>query len=356
MTAGKILMHTILLKNKTFKIFSKFYKCYMGRAYVVKCPKGQNWALSLNRCEHASIAKCKVLKPSIKPAQLFESEFVEELDDEDDYMQNEEFTYHDATNIIMDTDYKIKDQRCTDDPNDRFHPVQFLHPSDCGMFYKCIEGIGYKLRCPSSLFYNTLTQECDYPENVNCNTASHSKAYIVQANFREVSIPQCGVSGTGRFSVENSFTSYFECENGIPYLRQCKDHELFNPIVRNCEYVTISDSSLMQQLELLRFHGEQYQSLQQNQPNVLNYNYKGDEFSHKVANLDSPNEVIPELIELSIFDKQTSQSRSDFQAENDKDGEDNLQTFRFESGTMNDSCPETDDASSPVHLSHESDW
>jgi len=27
----------------------RFYKCYLGRAYVIKCPKGQQWSQRLNR-------------------------------------------------------------------------------------------------------------------------------------------------------------------------------------------------------------------------------------------------------------------------------------------------------------------
>ncbi|CAO1434224.1 unnamed protein product [Diamesa serratosioi] len=39
---------------------SKFYKCYLGKAYVIKCPKGQQWASRLNRCDFPSVAKCSV--------------------------------------------------------------------------------------------------------------------------------------------------------------------------------------------------------------------------------------------------------------------------------------------------------
>lgn len=36
---------------------SKFYKCYLGKAYVIKCPKGQQWASRLNRCDFPTVAK-----------------------------------------------------------------------------------------------------------------------------------------------------------------------------------------------------------------------------------------------------------------------------------------------------------
>jgi hypothetical protein len=43
---------------------SKYYKCYLGKAYVIKCPKGQNWSQRLNRCDHPALARCFIVKPA----------------------------------------------------------------------------------------------------------------------------------------------------------------------------------------------------------------------------------------------------------------------------------------------------
>ena len=43
---------------------SKYYKCYLGKAYVIKCPKGQNWSQRLNRCDHPALARCFMVKPA----------------------------------------------------------------------------------------------------------------------------------------------------------------------------------------------------------------------------------------------------------------------------------------------------
>lgn len=37
---------------------TKFYKCYLGRAYVIKCPRGQQWFKKMSRCDHPAVAKC----------------------------------------------------------------------------------------------------------------------------------------------------------------------------------------------------------------------------------------------------------------------------------------------------------
>jgi hypothetical protein len=320
----------------------------------VKCPKGQNWAQNLNRCEHVSIAKCSVLKPSIKPAQMFEGEFVEEFEDEDDFVPYEDdTTSYDESNIMLDVDYKIKDQRCDEElSKDRFHPIQFRHATNCEMFYKCTDGYGYKIRCPSNLFYNEKTEECDYPDNVVCKL----EAKPIQASSTELKIPLCGSSEHTRSSVEDSFTSYFECDEGIPYLRQCDDHELFNPISRSCERVTISDTALMEQLRLIRNqYGEHFRSSLQYYPQYeKNFGY---EFSHHHnLNINNyPNTMVQKMSSSHIVDSHSLESSSRKSIITDNVGFKHFDEFQFNSGTPSDDCPETEDALNPVHLSHTND-
>lgn len=354
----------------------------MGRAYVVKCPRSQNWSQNMNRCEHVSIAKCNVLKPSIRAAQLFVEEAESDEDDFDyDYAG---FKYYDISNIMLDIDYKIEDVRCTETPKDRFHPVQFPHPSDCSIFYKCSEGFGYKVRCPATLFYNYKTEECDYPEKVRCTIAQPAQANVVQANTRELRIPLCTMAGEKRFAVDDSFTSYFECDGGVPYLRQCDDHELFNPILKICEHVTISDADLMKQLVQLDHNSHQvpqqipvpqqpqyvpnYPQPQFQYPNVLinpNYqnaypnmmnpnfypNYMPQDWNNVYNTRDNMmnNHQYPGL----NYPIQFQQSDSEVSSDNE---EKDSREFNFDLGEVNENCPKTDDLLNPVHLSHQSDW
>ncbi|GJQ82772.1 hypothetical protein Trydic_g12569, partial [Trypoxylus dichotomus] len=46
----------------------------------------------------------------------------------------------------------------------------FLPDSEvCGIFYQCSGGVPIALSCPEGLNFNTETDQCDYPENVNCD-------------------------------------------------------------------------------------------------------------------------------------------------------------------------------------------
>lgn len=132
---------------------AKYYKCYMGKAFVIKCPKGQHWGQRLNRCDHPSLAHCT----SIKHAASFN-------DDEEREKMN---------SITHDADYIIRDERCDENIEDidRSHPIQFAHPSDCQMFYKCFESFAYKVNCPEGLHFNVKKQECDYAHVAECNSS-----------------------------------------------------------------------------------------------------------------------------------------------------------------------------------------
>lgn len=109
----------------------------MGKAYVIKCPRQQNWAQSLNRCEHPQIARCTIKPTGIKPAQAIEESDSDESSEDYEY-------YDDAPIIANDPDFKIDDSRCAADDFDIFHPVQFPHPVDCTMFYKCFDHQAFK--------------------------------------------------------------------------------------------------------------------------------------------------------------------------------------------------------------------
>lgn len=141
----------------------------MGKAYVIKCPKGQQWAQHLNRCEHPSLARCQITRPAIiRPAQAEEEA---DEDDEDDAPK-------------YDEDFIIVDERCAveDEDEDMFHPIKFAHPTNCGAFYMCYDHRAFKYPCPGSLHYNEKTQECDYPRKARCKATA---AVIAAQAFEE---------------------------------------------------------------------------------------------------------------------------------------------------------------------------
>lgn len=52
-----------------------------------------------------------------------------------------------------------------EDPKD---PTHLPHPTDCNLFYKCLEGVPSLLNCPEGLHWSIEKNYCDYPENAKC--------------------------------------------------------------------------------------------------------------------------------------------------------------------------------------------
>jgi hypothetical protein len=48
----------------------------------------------------------------------------------------------------------------------------YADPSDCAKFYQCGNGIAYSQSCPTGLYFNTATNQCDWPSNVACNAVA----------------------------------------------------------------------------------------------------------------------------------------------------------------------------------------
>lgn len=133
---------------------TRYLKCYMSKAFVLKCPQGLHWGQRLNRCDHPSLARCTSI-----------------MNNNDDDKTADEMREK-LNSISSDADFMIPDERCVDESvvGDHSHPIQFAHPSDCQMFYKCFNSVAYKVSCPGGLHFNVKTQECDYPHIAKCNS------------------------------------------------------------------------------------------------------------------------------------------------------------------------------------------
>ncbi|XP_071796488.1 uncharacterized protein [Asterias amurensis] len=53
---------------------------------------------------------------------------------------------------------------CDSEDNGKLFP----DPNDCGRFYQCSNNVMHSMPCADSLYFNTVTDRCDYPNNVDC--------------------------------------------------------------------------------------------------------------------------------------------------------------------------------------------
>lgn len=238
---------------------SKFYKCYMGKAYVIKCPKGQQWAQALNRCEHAQIARCTVAavvkpsRPGARPAQAVEDSGDSESSEEEEHVHT----------IMDDDDYMIHDSRCAPDEDDIYHPIQFAHPTDCTMFYKCWMHQAFKSQCPFPLHYNQKAGYCDYPYKANCRASiqpaqaieeleesnenqeaeeEHMHAYAVDADadfmiFDSRCAPDADdIYHPIQFAHPTDCTMFYMCSDHRAFKSRCPPYLHYNEKKQYCDY------------------------------------------------------------------------------------------------------------------------
>lgn len=101
------------------KDLKKYYKCYMGRAYLMNCPDDTEWSPFLDNC----VEKRKIhMRASDCPA--------------------------------------------VDDPK---NPVHIPHPFECNLFFKCANGSPVLMECPVDLHWSIKTNRCERPEDAGCS-------------------------------------------------------------------------------------------------------------------------------------------------------------------------------------------
>lgn len=363
---------------------TKFYKCYMGKAYVIKCPKGQHWSQNLNRCDHPQIARCSIIRPAIKPAQAFE-EFEE--DDDDDY---------DEPTIVDDPDYEIEDPRCEPDEEDMYHPIHFAHPTDCTMFYRCYIHKAYKSQCPGGLHFNEEHQYCDYPYSAGCKAqAYYIEASIMQASANGPEIPTCPQGDNEvNFAIEGYNNRYFTCVKGVAYFMECDANEMFNPLSRKCEIFTSRPQQQLppqqqQQQQYPQYQYPQYPgSFDQNSGLLAQFPGTMDQFIEMMNQYPGMMNQFPGMNQVPIIpmrpqtpsnpnvnppipntrpQQQTPEFPSwmpipnpnvplpEFPVISGKPTQDSSNNFNYDNGKVNSRCPSIDDISSPAHLAHETD-
>ncbi|KFB51310.1 AGAP012131-PA-like protein [Anopheles sinensis] len=147
----------------------KFLKCFDGRAYTIDCPPGQEFGIRINRCDYPQFAQCsapkarKSLRKAAAPA--YDDSYYYYDDDEfgnDVPLDSAEWTPEQREMIAG-----VPDTRCPD-KDDPAEPLHFIHPRDCGKFYKCYSGRAFLINCPIGQHWSVRYDRCDYPKVAKC--------------------------------------------------------------------------------------------------------------------------------------------------------------------------------------------
>ncbi|XP_078585736.1 uncharacterized protein LOC144867557 [Branchiostoma floridae x Branchiostoma japonicum] len=95
----------------------------------------------------------------------------------------------------------------------------YTDPKDCSKYYACSNGIPTHMSCPPDLYFNEETDQCDYPENVDCGDRF-----------------SCEGLEDGDYADPEDCTMYYSCTNGESNHMPCPEGLYFNEKTDQCDY------------------------------------------------------------------------------------------------------------------------
>ncbi|XP_013781585.1 protein obstructor-E-like [Limulus polyphemus] len=96
---------------------------------------------------------------------------------------------------------------------------RFPHKTSCTSYLECWNGTSTNHKCGYSLLYNTKSESCDWPENVQ-GCQQH---------------PTCKKIPNGPIAIEKSCSRYILCSGGYPYMQRCAAGLAFDPDFLSCK-------------------------------------------------------------------------------------------------------------------------
>uniref|UniRef100_A0A6P4FLF2 Zonadhesin n=1 Tax=Drosophila rhopaloa TaxID=1041015 RepID=A0A6P4FLF2_DRORH len=221
-----------------------YLSCSNGSYVNVKCAEGAYFNTTLETCVPDTEGVCvKCTEGAIKENPADCSGYLQCVNGNYVARKCSATQFFNATlqRCVVDTEGvcipKTCDPDCCDVPNNSIWPVE----KNCSAFYQCVDGNKYQQRCSNNLQYNSETEQCDYPENVNCDDGSAPP-----------SGPNAGPSGTyceshgrcvgqrdGTMFADASGTcssAYVVCQCECEVNFSCSSGLMFNKQVDSCDW------------------------------------------------------------------------------------------------------------------------
>lgn len=211
----------------------QYYECNHGGLISRFCPSGHFFDAKLEICDWK--VNCHNTLEQIKNRS---EAMMNETDSEDLDISNP----GDAYNICQSPDSN----------------GNLVAHENCNEFYKCVYGKPVNLKCAQHLLYNTMTEKCDWPHNVDCGDRvgaieeSHFNIsltnedgafpYTSEEIERSNSDPSqastiCSNNNSNGVLVAHEYCNrYYKCIAGVPKTVKCPINLLYNPIKESCDW------------------------------------------------------------------------------------------------------------------------
>ncbi|XP_017134861.1 chitin-binding domain protein cbd-1 [Drosophila miranda] len=119
-------------------------------------------------------------------------------------------------------------------------------PGVCGRYIQCSNRCVNEMSCPSGLYFNPISEYCDFPENVNCTPS------IIADSSEDIEGPSgttCSSQGVcagmrdGTLLADPETNGYFVCQCQCPIAMPCDEYTKFNQTAQVCDWDTSVEST-----------------------------------------------------------------------------------------------------------------
>ncbi|XP_070001333.1 chondroitin proteoglycan 2-like [Penaeus vannamei] len=125
----------------------------------------------------------------------------------------------------------------------------YAHPRDCSKFVTCAHSQPAILSCPSTLVFNAAKKVCDWPENVQCTSASDAECALTNVGTVTDDPVTEGNNGDntedcnfvcpeveGMYSHPRDCSKFVTCAHSQPAILSCPSTLVFNAAKKVCDW------------------------------------------------------------------------------------------------------------------------
>lgn len=125
-----------------------------------------------------------------------------------------------------------KDAKCEKKPDG------FYADGCSNLYYGCANKVTVYLQCPSNLFFNEITQACDYKDNVPLCT-SFSRNVNPGVTIKDLNSDYlCPNNENTSYSFGACRQNYLVCRNGVGTVSECASNLFYDPLTKFCTHLS----------------------------------------------------------------------------------------------------------------------
>ncbi|XP_061720134.1 chondroitin proteoglycan 2-like [Cydia pomonella] len=242
---------------------NQFYKCSEGSPVALDCPLNLLYNYETEQCDWPENVNCEGRNQGGNGDNGNEKNVEDSSSEEAD---KEEGNNDNNNNGGGNGNPSEAREICAAEGSDG---VLVAH-ENCNQFYKCSEGSPVALDCPLNLLYNYETEQCDWPENVNCegrnqggNGDNGNEKSVEDSSCEEADKEEgnndnnnngggngnpsdaaeiCARDGSDSVLVAHeNCNQYYVCKDGLPVTLDCNPNLVFNPDTDQCDWPELVD-------------------------------------------------------------------------------------------------------------------